>query len=218
MEPSILKENPLEKLKIDYFYSISKSFKIKKQESFNEKIKCKCWCFQVDTGRKHNTRFNNSWPIYEYQFFDLKLNPIYFTYKGWGIYYLKDPEVNTFYALGEILIFDPKRNVRLLEANGGGSQTIYDAVAFIKNVSLYPNWEIFDIVNERQYLIDKIKMLETSKKFKSIVEQFIKLNHNWNDIHQLEGKLYNHGFYEKWIREETKNYRIPNSYPEYYQL
>ncbi|GEM_PF-3730458 len=202
--------------KIEAAYAVYEGFKVKKYKKADKRADCLFWIKVIHTGRSHTTRFDNTWPIFIYEFFDLNHKKFNYEKAGWWIKYIQDPEIKTVYSHPEFSIVDPNAESRYLACN---SKWIPGILTFLDKLQHYKDWNHFDLQVEHDWLVKKIEVCQNTGMFKEISVKFKQLQDSgeWDKVWVLrDSPAIGKEFYDSWIQKSPVTKYDPTRYFEYY--
>ncbi len=205
--------------KVAKIYAVFDGFKLKECAEIDDKSDCVFWIKVIQTGQTHTTRFNNTWPVCEYLFYNKKDEAFYYMKNGWWINWLRDPSKIHMYSPVEMLIHDPKKKFRFLESRSGDLTGVMEAIRFLEKLGDYQDWAHFDLKVERDELIKKVESFRNTGIYKRIKMKFNNLQKSgeWDKVWELRDKpAFSKDFYQLWISEPKKPEINSRKYQDYY--
>lgn len=170
------------------WYAIFSDFTIKPYDHPSKGLENIYWIKKEDTGKKHITSYENTYVLYSYEILDKSLNSADIELKGWKIKKINDPaKVKTVFEGTYAIFTDKEGEIR--------REMVYDidgALDFLKKISIYDNWQNFDLKTtnddlkeeletlqkERDALYLKVYTFENTLLFKKIKEWYEKIPEN----------------------------------------
>ena len=142
---------------------------------FNEEIHCSFWIKRTDTGNRHTTMYNNTFEIYNYDFYDTELKPFKLTICGWQLHSCNNYEYKNVIHNLSVEIADPNGQVREFKETEREVKGILKNIDMLKMLSKFKDWRDFDNFDQIRILQEKNKALQSKiDSLQSVMIDFTK--------------------------------------------